>query len=67
MIEVYDDIVIEWDINRKRATKTAFRPGQFVCEFEANLLTREQFQEAEKEYQRDNLPIYTLEVRIGMD
>ena len=31
------------------------RAGQLVCKFEANLLTREQYKEAEKKYIKDSL------------
>ena len=44
-----------------RAT-TAFKQGSFVCEFEAELLTKEQFEAAEREYQEKNIPVYGLQV-----
>ena len=44
-----------------RAT-SSFKSGTFICEFEGTLLTKEQFEAAEKEYQEKNLPVYGLEV-----
>ena len=37
--------------------------GQFVGEFEANLLTKAESDLAEREYESEKLPVYTLKVR----
>jgi hypothetical protein len=46
-----------------RAT-AAFQEGSFVCEFEADVLTKAQFEVAEKEYQEQNIPVYGLQVQL---
>ena len=41
-----------------------FAVGEFVLEFEANLLSEAENHHAEKVYQHEGLPVYTLEVRL---
>ena len=36
--------------------------GKFVCEFEVNLLTKEEYEMAEQEYDRVEKPLYILEI-----
>ena len=57
------EVFVRKDGERGVRAKTAFRPGQFVCELEANLLSKDQFAEAEKEYEKEQVPVYALEVR----
>ncbi|CAI8001763.1 hypothetical protein GBAR_LOCUS3258, partial [Geodia barretti] len=38
-----------------------FKSGSFVCEFEANLLSKAECEEAEKEYVEEGKPVYILE------
>ena len=42
-------------------TSKAIKNGEFVLEFEGNLLTKSQCEEAEKEYEKDGKPVYILE------
>ena len=39
----------------------SIKSGQFVCEFEGNLLTKGECEEAEKEYKRAGKAVYILE------
>ena len=56
------DVIVREDNERGVIAKKAFKAGEFVCEFEANLLTEEEMKLAE-EYERDGIPVYSLEVR----
>ena len=38
------------------------KSGQFVCEFEGNLLTKGECEVAEKEYEKEGKAVYILEV-----
>ena len=42
--------------------ESTHRVGEFLCKFEANLLSKAQCEMAEKEYEADGKPVYTLEV-----
>ena len=58
-------VFVREDGERGVKAQTSFRPGQFVCEFEANHLTPEEFMIAEKEYTREHKTVYALEVRCS--
>ena len=49
--------------NRVRAT-AAFKNGSFICEFEDNLPTKEQFEVAGKEYEEKHIQVYGLQVHL---
>lgn len=55
------EIFVRADGQRGVRAKTSFGPGQFVLEFEANLLSEDESREAE-EYQQQGKPVNTLEV-----
>lgn len=64
---------IEWveifqrgDGERGVKARRKFSAGEFVLEFEGNLLTKGEYQLAEIEYCAEQLPIYTLEVILHM-
>ena len=56
------EIFLRPDKERGVKAKVPFRPGEFICEFEANLLTKEECLAAEEEYERDGIAVYILEV-----
>ena len=56
------EVFVREDGERGVRALTAFRDGEFVCEFEANLLSKAQCEKAEKEYEADGKPVYILEV-----
>lgn len=41
-----------------------FRSGSFMLEFEGNLLTQQECEAAEQEYEREGKPVYILEVHL---
>ena len=59
------EVFIRDDGERGVRAVAPFRSGQFVCEFEANLLNEEEFKEAETEHKKEGRTVYTLEVSIG--
>ena len=58
------EVFIREDGERGVRALTEFTEGQFVCEFEANLLTKEECEKAEQEYERDGKAVYILQVSI---
>ncbi|CAI8053088.1 hypothetical protein GBAR_LOCUS29037 [Geodia barretti] len=56
------EVFVREDGERGVRALTAFRDGEFLCEFEANLLSKAQCEKAEKEYEADGKPVYILEV-----
>ena len=42
------------------------RIGQFVCEYEANLLSKEECEKAEQEYESEGKAVYILEVHLNL-
>ena len=57
------EVIIRDDSERGVIAKKAYRAGEFICEFEANLLTKQEMELAEDEYNREGIPVYALEVR----
>ena len=56
------EVFIRKDGERGVRALRDFKKGQFVCEFEANLLTKEESARAEEEYARDGNAVYILQV-----
>ena len=56
------EVFLREDGERGVRAKRQFNSGEFVVEFEGNLLSREDYRRAEIEYAKENLPLYTLEV-----
>ena len=56
------EVFVREDGERGVRALVPFRAGQFVCEFEANLLTKDEYKVAEQKYIEEDRPIYTLEV-----
>lgn len=50
------------DGQRGVKTTQAIPNGSFVCEFEGNLLSRHECEEAEREYEKEGKAVYILEV-----
>ena len=58
------EVFIRPDGERGVRALQQFKSGSFVCEFEANLLSKAECEEAEKEYVEEGKPVYILEVYI---
>ena len=56
------EVFLRGEGERGVRAKRRINAGEFVLEFEGNLLTREEYQTAEMEYAKENIPVYTLEV-----
>ena len=56
------EIFIRDDGQRGVRALVEIKNGEFVCEFEANLLSKEDCEKAEQEYEREKKPVYILEV-----
>lgn len=56
------EVFVRPDGERGVRTLEAVKNGSFLCEFEGNLLTKEECEEAEREYSSEGKPVYILEV-----
>lgn len=56
------EVFLRGDGERGVRARRRFNQGEFVLEFEGNLLTREEYPRAEIEYNKENVPVNTLEV-----
>lgn len=56
------EVFLREDGERGVRVVVPFKEGEYVCEYEANLLSKEDFEAAEVEYEEMDLPVYTLEV-----